>query len=646
MMRLIACIFFLALTFQVSASTPPAAQLLPADTLALFSVPDWDKAVSYWNDSAYGKLWQDPALKKFKEKLVQRWKEEFASPLERELGVKLADYLDLLHGQVSFALTQNGWGTRPDAKPGFVLLIDSKGKQDALKAHLTELRKKWVDAGKQLKIDTIRGVEFTTLIISDEELSKTLDKLFPAPADENDDVEPAPKTEAAKSAAKTEITFGQSGPLLIVGNSSGDIERVLARQSGGLAPALAEQAGYEANQAALFREALAFAWLNFARIYETFEKQLTESGNPQKTDNPFAVRTDKVLAASGLGGLKTVAARVSGNVEGASAEVFLGIPEARRKGIFRLLSLPRKEAGPPPFVAADVVKFSRWRLDGQRAWTTLENMLTSISPELAGLLQIGIQTAGKERDPDFDLRKALVGNLGDDFISLQKNPKSSSLSDLSAPPSLYLVGSAGPEQLVQGMKAATGLIPLAGGEPDVKEREFLGRKIYSLALSPGSAGDEPKGMTTGPRQFNFAASAGYAAMSTDISAVEEYLRGAEASGRSLREMPSLSDAAQKVGGMSTGFFGYQNQAETVRIWIESAKKERAALDRLLSLAPLAGGKVISPEERRNMKEWFDASLLPSFDRIAQYFHFLVYSLSSSEDGLSWKLFAPSPPLLK
>jgi hypothetical protein len=635
----------LALTLPTVAATPPAAQLLPPDTLALFSVPDWDQALAYWNDSAYGKLWQDPALKPFKERIAERFRTELAGPLERELGIKLSEYRDLLHGQVSFALTDNGWGTRPDAKPGFVLLVDTKDKkQDALKARLTELRKKWVDAGKQLKTEKIRDLEFTTLMISHDELRKTLEKVFPAPPEERDPDESTAAFDTAAKTGNTEITFGQAGSLLIAGNNLKDIEKVLARRSGGLAPALAEQAAYEANQAAVFRDALAFAWLNFAKVYSTFEKEMSDSAKTTKSDNPFAVRPDKVLAATGLAALKTVAARFGGSAEGGSAEVFLSVPEARRQGVFRLLTLPARECSPPPFVGANVMKFKRWRMDGQKAWTTIENMLTSISPEIAGLLQIGFQATGKDRDPNFDLKKALVGNLGDDFISVQRAPRSSNLSDLSAPPSLFLIGSPNPDQLVQGMKAVTGLMPLAGGEPEVKEREFLGRKIYSLGLPNLSNADDPKAPVVA-RQLSFVASAGYAAMSTDASVVEEYLRSTEASNRPLRETPGLSEAAQKVGGMSTGFFGYQNQAEVARVWTESAKKESAALDKLLSLAPLAGGKVTA-EDRKNMSSWFDPALLPPFEKIAKYFQFVVFSLNSSEEGLSWKAFAPTPPQLK
>ncbi len=644
-MRRILSVFILVLTFQAGAATPPPAQLLPHDTLALFSVPDWDQVVSYWNNSPYRKLWNDPALKSFRDRIEQRWNDEYAAPLERHLGIKLSDYTPLLHGQLTFAVVQGGWGTRPGGQSSLVLILDTKDKQAELKARLAELRKKLGDSGKPLRTDRIRDVEFTTLILSNEELKKALEKAFPPPADELEEDPAAQDSPSAKGAGKTEISFGQSGSLLIAGTNVKDLETVLARQAGGFAPALADQASFEPSHVALFRDALAVGWVNFGSIYGTLSKRWDQSSRTAQAGTPFGLRLDKATAAAGFGGLKSVAARFGGGVEGASAEVFLSIPESQRQGIFRLLSLEKKEAGPPPFVGADVVKFQRWRIDGQRAWSTIESMLTSISPDLSNLIQTTLRAVGKDRDPNFDFKKTLIGNLGNDFIFFQKPPKSSSLADLNALPSLLLVGSPNPENLVQGLKAGTGLMPLSGGEPELKERDFLGRKIYSLSLAGPDGLDGPADPSAS-RQLNFAASASYAAVSADVAAIEEFLRSTESAGRALRDTPGLADAAQKVGGMSTGLFGFQNQAEAIRIWLESALKESAALDKLLSLAPLAGGKVMSPEERRKMQEWLDASALPAFESIRKYFHFVVFSLNSSDAGLSWKLFAPTPPQTK
>lgn len=633
----------LAVGRTLGGATLPAAQLLPPDTLAFVSVPDWDKAMVHWRESAHGRLWQDPSLKAFKEKILQGWQDDWIVPLQRELGIKLADYYEIARGQATFAITQNGWGTQPEARPGLLLLLDAKDeKQQLLKTRLEELRKKWVDSGKPLKTHKIRDAEFTTLLLKGEDLLRLLEKIFPsgkafqAPEDTGESPEPA--------ARPVEITLGQAGSLLLVSNNLRDIERVLARQAGGLAPSVAEQGLNEGKQATLLRDALASAWVNFARVYELLSKPAETPRDPA-FEGPFTLRSDKLFAASGLGAVKSLAAGLSGSAEGTFAEVFVNVPEARRQGVLRVLAVEPKESGPPGFVSFGTVKFRRWRVDGPKAWNTLEKMLTAVSPEVAGLLQMAIQAAGKDRDPNFDLKRSLIGNLGDDFIAIERSPRAPGPLGVSSPSSLLLVGSANPEQLVEGIRAASALMPLAGGDASVKEHEFLGRKIYSLNLAPlGGDGDEQPAAAV--RRFSFAASGGYAALSGDIALLEEYLRSSEAVTRSLRETPGLAEAAQKVAGTSTGFFGYEDQAEQTRLWLESVKGQKEAVNRLLSLTPLPGSKLIFQDDGKGGAATVDASLLPPFETIAKYFHFVVYSLGASQEGLSWRFFAPTPPRMR
>jgi hypothetical protein len=42
----------------------------------------------------------------------------------------------------------------------------------------------------------------------------------------------------------------------------------------------------------------------------------------------------------------------------------------------------------------------------------------------------------------------------------------------------------------------------------------------------------------------------------------------------------------------------------------------------------------------------DFTLLPDFNAIAKYFYLTVYSGSAGADGLSYKIFTPTPPQLK
>jgi len=130
-------------------------------------------------------------------------------------------------------------------------------------------------------------------------------------------------------------------------------------------------------------------------------------------------------------------------------------------------------------------------------------------------------------------------------------------------------------------------------------------------------------------------------MSTDEAMLENFLRSSESTGKALRETAGLADAAQKIGGMNTGLFGYENASESMRVMMETLKNDSSSLEKMLgmmALPPKLSGK--------GLKDWLDFSLLPPFEQISKYFHFTVYTGSANEDGLSYKMFSPTPPQLK
>jgi hypothetical protein len=183
------------------------------------------------------------------------------------------------------------------------------------------------------------------------------------------------------------------------------------------------------------------------------------------------------------------------------------------------------------------------------------------------------------------------------------------------------------------------VMPMQG---KVKEREFLGRKVYSMNLPPTPA---PGGGKSIEKTLNYTASGGFVAISLDVAMLEEFMRNSEGPGKTLRDAPGLADAAQKVGGMGTGLFGYENQAETMRSAVETLKKESGTLANLFSGSPLAG-RLGMAEDSNKFKDWVDFSLLPSYDKIAKYFYISVWSGSVNADGLSFRLYAPNPPQMR
>jgi hypothetical protein len=620
-----------SLSSAIQAAVPPPEKLLPADTLGVLSVPDWARAKAAFESDASSQLWRDPAMKPFTEKLMNKVKEEFMAPLERQLGVKFADYSGLAQGQFTLAVIQNGWLGTQSPLPTWLLLVDVKDKSGQLKTNLADLKKKWVDAGKKSRAEKIRDVEFTTLMVSGEDVTRTLEKSL---SDSKTDKEDKPKerSEDNKSGSKIEITVGQSDSLLIVASDPKAIEKILILQSGGSTPALGEQAAFNSDYQARFRSALVYGWMHFKPVGDALNRAAAEVGR-KDAEGDSALNWSKIFAASGLAGLKTVSGSLNETPDGSIAEFYLGVPAGNRAGIFKIFVAETKDATPPPFVSADAVKYQRWRLDIPKAWAALEGMLMQISPQSANGLKFFMDSVGKDKDPDFDLKRELIGNLGDDILSYQRKPRGNTFAELKSPPSIYLLGSPNAEKVVMALK---NLASLVTGTP--KEREFLGRKIYTFALPSLPTAD---GSAGAPRNLSYAAGAGYVAMSTDETMLETFLRSSESTAKALRETAGLADAAQKIGGMNTGLFGYENASESMRVMLETLKNDSSSLDKMLGMMPMIprlGGK--------GLKDWLDFSLLPPFDQISKYFYFTVYSGSANAEGLSYKMFSPTPPQLK
>ena len=296
-----------------------------------------------------------------------------------------------------------------------------------------------------------------------------------------------------------------------------------------------------------------------------------------------------------------------------------------------MIAAAPKDGSAPPFVPADAVKFWRWRVDGQKDWATLETMLGDIAPSALSTLNgaIAMINANSQvKDPDFDIRKNLIGNLGDDFINFQKAPASTSFADLNSAPSLFLFAASNPDQAVAAVNNVAALMyrQTSATEP----RDFLGKKIYSIALPSAQM---PGAAAAAPRSLYMTASGGYVAMSYDSSMVENYLRNAANPVNPLGETAGLADAAQHIGGMGGGLFGYQNQREIMRAAFSLFKNSGSSNGGLDAMAALP----------KSFRDWMDFSLLPDYDQVSKYFFFSVFNGSVTADGIIVKAFAPRPP---
>ncbi len=622
-------------------AAPPPEKLLPQDTLMVLTIPDAVRMREFQKNSPQNRMWHDPAMRPFRERFWTRFSADVIAPLETELGVKLSDYADLAQGQVTLALTQGDLLKSPGGTPSLLLILDSKDHAKELEAKLAELKKKWAGAGKPVRTDKIRGVSFNIVTVSADDISKLGDSLkntldTPGSEPKPNPADPAPAKVGAN--AKKELFIGQSDSLLIVSSSQVAVEQLLARQSGTGAAGLDEDTDFRAAQNSMFRDAPVYFWLNLKPIVAAALKALPQSPAPNAAENsnssvpnfaPAAPDFQKLVASLGLQGFKSLQFSLKDAGNGRMLLVGLRVDESGPQGLLKMLSADAKDSAPPAFVPADVVKFNRYRLDLQRMWNTLEKMAREAYPPVSSALDLVFKNAGKEKDPNYDLRKELIGNLGDDIIGYQKAPNSSSPADIKSPPSITFISSPNAEGLIQAIKTALPLMaPI-----ELKDREFLGRKIYNTGATPGQ-----------PDQgISLAASGGYLAISTSPELVEDFIRSSDHPGKALREDGRLRDAAEKLGGTDTGMFGFDNESDSLRsTWDFLRKNSAEAVAAMMSSA----GQTAGGQNLGKAKDWFDFSLLPPFDAVAKYLSVSAYSSSFKSSGVEFKMYFPDPPELR
>lgn len=619
LLRLSAAVLLLAGAPLLRAAIAPAENLLPADTLAFFTVPDAAALRAASKTSPQLMFWNDAAMKPFHDKFMAKLTEKFLAPFEKDLGLKAEDFLTLPQGQFTFGVTVNGSNGHDDVPPGLVLLLDARDKSDQLKTNLATLTKKWNAAGRALRTEKIRGLAFTVVPLTTNDYAGFMPKRAPV---SEIGVEPKP-------AKPGEIYFTQYQSLLLAGNSAKVVEAVAARLTGGSSPVIADDAVFSADKLSQFRDSPSYyGWFNGNKFFALLTAGGDDDADPASMMPKMSAA--KVLAATGLDKLKSASFAVRQQADGSTVALHLTAPESTRAGLLKILALNTKDAGIPAFVPADTSKFTRIRLDGKQTWAEIQKMVSSFSPQGLASLNSVIDMANvmaQQKNPAFDLRTYLFGNLGDDIVIYQKPPTGTTLADFSSPPSIYLIGVANPDQVIDAIKTVAGMSAPQDGAP--APRDFLGHKIYSIAQRTRATRGGP---APAPSYLYLSANSGYVAMSQDSGILEEYLRSADGKNKPLRETPGITEAAAHVGGTGGGLFSYENQRETMRATFKLLKNA-AASDTGLNMFPKA------------VRDWADFSLLPEYDTVAKYFYISVFGANANSEGLTLKIFTPRPPQL-
>ena len=584
--------FTLVSSAKAAKAAPSLEALLPAETVLVVAAPNYTSAKKHFKDSASGQFWDSAEFKPFRKKLADGFEANVLAGIEEELAIDFEAFEEMASGPVALAVVP---GLDAGEEPALLLLLDAGRKSATLRRTLSRLERDWRKDDREVSETEIGGVDFTT--VRDPEGDR-------------------------------QVHIGRVGAQLVVGTKSAQIEGVLARLNGKGAGALAGNPAFAADHGAVLRGADFYVWANPGAVLPQLLDNLPDGAE-------VGIDFGEVVGALGIDGLGTLAMAYSERPDGAHSELFIGLPKAKRKGLFGLLETKRADTSPPPFVPANVGAFSRWRLDMDAAWKNLEKLLLELSPDVANMVEFTVGLLGKDKDSNFDFRKSFLNNFGDDLIVYQMPPKGTALNDIGAGPMVVLVKSPNPDELIKGVGAVPGILPPPLNEAAMLPRRLGDHTVYSFELAEfpdPSTGELVK------MELLLAARNGYMAAATDADLLQAFLDGKTNGGLARRD--GLVAATALVGGMDSGFFGYQNDRDMVLSTMDTLRDNADQFDMIFSMIPTDGFGEVS------LSEWLDFSLLPTGSKIAKYFDFTVYGAETDDRGISLKTFSPRQATLK
>lgn len=627
----------LALVFKCQSAEIPHEKILPADTLVFATIPDYDKAVSLFDNSATGMFLKDPSMKAFNDKFSAKWRSDVVQPLEKELGIKFSDYSGIVKGQVSFAVSLLA-GSDPTQAPqvALTLMIESRDGKDNLTKAIQDIKQKYVKGGGEVKSAKLGNTAYDIFVVNSEAIDKIINKVFPDPTEgweSLDGPKPKPKNKTY------EISACQIDSLLVLSTKQTVMEKLLVNVTGNAADSLAN---YENFKSRFQKKSDATTFFLWFRV-DPLTGMLNALAEMPKSE-PSSFDIMKILKTTGILAIRDISMLINTTPEGGEMEIFGRLPKNELTGFLKALVPQQKDSTPPSFVPANAASFVRYRLDMQQAWTHIENALNQIDPKILSVVNLMLQTAGKAKDPNFDWRKNIIGNFGDDIIVFTRIPEKVSFDNFNRNPRIVLVGSKNPDELGASIRFLSALSPKP---PEIKEKDIAGKKVYywqepQQNIEIPGAPQQPNPVE---RYTYITSVANYAVFANDQKILEEFLNFSEGKANPLKNLAGFNEALNKTGNPNSGLVFFTNDRENMRLQLTVLKNEPDIIAAFIGITPI-GMRLGLAEDSKLFKEWVDPNLLPDFAKVAKYFNFKLSSINITDDGIMLKSVTPNSPDLK
>jgi hypothetical protein len=467
-------VFLLAATWLPASPKLPLANLVDDQTLLALSVSDAPALLRGWDASPLAASWSDPQIVKFLAPLREQMQvDQWDADSQTATGLSVRELLGLVEGEVLFALPSFDFSqANSSSVPAFLLALEVGTRGPKIEKILADAAEK---RGLKEETETFAGVRVHVRALN-------------APRDTDADADAAEATPGETRAPRTFAWALVDGVWLISTTKERVFAAIDAVQQGGLSASLGASERFQRTRQRV-GAAQALAYLNLPAIYPLVQDAVVASkaksaGKP----NALGLDPEAVLKALGLDVLGEAYAAVA--LEPTQARLDTGLAYTEERGVMQLVAYQPGPTSQPDWVPAKWPNVSTARFSVPKAYAGLEALVNAVSPMLFGMAQGQLRSFDKKLG--VDLRRDLIGSLGDDLVTAYALPPGQDAGTVPAwtqMDQLIAVSLVNEEAFLRSVNALKGLAGPAA-EQLFTQRDYLGNTLYTLNLptAPGASG--------------------------------------------------------------------------------------------------------------------------------------------------------------
>jgi hypothetical protein len=569
------------------AATPPE-RVLPDSTLFLLKVNDVNALREAFRQSQYGQLWNDPALKDFREDLSAKLKDA-SDKLKDKIGVTLKELFELPQGSLAISAVRLD---DPKLPVALAIIADAGKNGEKMTEVFNRSTKQAEEAGSKVSTEAFQG--------------GTIHVIQPPAKDK----EKKEEGEAKPEPPRPPLIWTTSGSVFFIGSNVDVVKDLVAHADGRSTGSLASVDSFAKTQAKVGSNDAQVLWfLDVAQVVKIATKAGAKGGEDQAKQVEFLINELGVTGLKSVGGTLALNA---GHYNSLTKTFFLA--PAPVQGLLKVFTLPPITMRPEAWVPATVSSYQSLSWDLDNAYNGINDLVNKFQPGMLNVLEQ--QLAGPEGGQPLSFQKDIFGPIGDRITIISDFKKPIKEDSQRALMGIAL------EDPKAFQNTLNRVMELAGASP--KKREFQGTTIYDFDLPnlPAANAGNVQANFKGPISVAIARDTLF--VTSDTTLLEQILRPG---GTPLAESPVFNTVAKeippKVSGMT--FVRPDEQARLSYDMIKSGQFEKAILQ---GMAAQRGGQ--APPE---LPKLINPDKLPDFSVFAKYLTLGGSYSVSDEDGL-------------